>query len=127
MNSILLTISTLAFLVAVAFLIPALIELRKASRSLNIFLDKTTDSLIPTLNELEQTLSKLKDISGNLNKTAEDIKTFSGAVNDVGQSIKHISRMFDEATTSTVVKVSGLRAGIRTAMEVLLHNLFKTK
>ncbi|MEW6214783.1 MAG: DUF948 domain-containing protein [Nitrospirota bacterium] len=127
MNQIWMGLIVLAFLVMVGFLISLFMELRRTARSLKEWL-KTMEVLTrPTLEELQQTLKSLRSVSGDIKDITGDIKTLSGAMKDTGQNIRHISGLIESVTSSTVIKASGLRAGIRTALEVLLNNLFSKK
>lgn len=125
MNQIWIGLIVFAILAMIGFLIPLLIELRKTARSIRKFLKRTEESIEPTLEELQQTLKSLRSVSDELNDVTDDIKTFSGAVRDIGQNIRHVGNLIDDVTSSTIIKASGLRVGIRTALEVLLNNLLK--
>lgn len=127
MNQILIGLIVLALLATVGFLIPLLMELRKTARSLREFLKITEGSIKPALEELQQTLKSIRNVSDDVNDVTGDIKTFSGAVRDVGHNIRQVSNLIEDVTASTVIKASGLRVGIRTALEVLLNNLFSKK
>ncbi|MEW6675259.1 MAG: DUF948 domain-containing protein [Nitrospirota bacterium] len=127
MNQIWIGLIVLAFLVTVGLLIPVLMELRKTARSLRKFLKTTEESIKPTLEELQQTLKSIRNVSDDVNDVTGDIKTFSGSVRDVGHNIRHMSNLIEDVTSSTVIKASGLRVGIKTALEVLLNNLFSKK
>ncbi len=49
------------------------------------------------------------------------------ALRDVGMNIKHVSDLVDGIISSTAIKTSGLKAGIKTGFMVLLNNLFLRK
>ncbi len=125
MNQILIGLIVFVLLVIVGFTIPLLIELRKTAQSIREFLKKTDESIKPTLEELQQTLKSLRSVSDELNDVTGDVKTFSGAVRDIGKNIRHVSNLIDDVTSSTIIRVSGLRVGVRTALGVLLNNLLK--
>ncbi len=124
MNQIWVGLIVLAFLVAVGFFIALLIELKKTAQSLREFLKSTEDSIKPTIEELQQTLKSLRKISDDINTVTGDIKTVSGAVREVGQNVKQVSNMIEDLTSCFIVRASGLKVGIKTALEVLLSNLF---
>lgn len=127
MNQIWLGFIVLAQVVTIGFLILIFVDMRKAVRSLNEFLKTTGESIKPALEELQQTLKSIRNVSDDINIVTVDIKTFSGAVRDVGQNIKHVSNLIEDVTKSTTVKASGLKAGIRAALGVLLNNLILKK
>jgi uncharacterized protein YoxC len=127
MNQLWIGIIVITVVVTAAFLIGLIMELRKTARSINEFLKTTEEFFNPTLEELQQTLRSIRNVSDNLNDATNDIKTFSGAVNDIGQHVRQISNIIEGVTSSTAIKASGLKVGIRTALGVLLSNLFSKK
>jgi uncharacterized protein YoxC len=111
-----------------------MIELRGAIRGLKELLKTTESSLKPTLVEFQQTLKGVRVLTENVANVTEDIQVFSGSVKEVGEnvkmvsgSVKHVSDFIEEITSSTGLEVSGLRAGIKTALKVFLKNLFRQK
>lgn len=127
MNQIWFALMTVAFLIVVGFLIYVLLEMRKSAKALTEFLKTTEDSLKPALEELQLTLKGLRRVTDDVNKVTEDIKTVSNSARDIGQNLKKVSKLVNEVSSETIIKVSGWRVGIRTALEVLLKNLFLKK
>jgi len=123
MNDILLGLIIVAVLVAIGFLISVLIELRKTARSLRDFLRTQEDSLNTTLDELQQILKSLRSISNGVNEVTTDAKSFSKAVSGIGNNIQHASNILGDKTLLALIKASGLKVGIRTALAFLLNNL----
>jgi uncharacterized protein YoxC len=127
MSQLWLTLIGIAVVVTAGFVVSLIIELKKTVRSLNDFLKTTEESIKPTLEELQQTLRSLRNVSNDLNDVTTDIKTLSGSVRDVGLNIKHVSNIVEDITSSGYIKVSGVKAGIKTGIMVLLNNLFSRK
>jgi len=130
MNSIFLGFITLAFIAAVGVFIYVMVELRAAAKALKEFIKTTECScapLKPTLEELHLTLKSVRDMTDNINGVAEDVRELSGSVRDVGENVKHVSDLVEDVTSSALVRVSGLKAGVNAALEVLLKNLFSRK
>ena len=123
MSNIFLALITLAFLAAVGVFIVVMLELKTATQALREFLKTTEATLKPTLEELQQSLRSMRNVTDNVTAVTEDVKTLSSSVRKVGENVQHVSELIDDVTSSTAVKVSGLRAGIRTALEVLIQNL----
>jgi len=113
----------LAVLVVSGFLIALLIELKKTTQSLREFLKTTGESTKTTMEEMQQTLKSLRGISENIKGMTDDVKSFSVVVRETGQSLKLLSDMVNDISTSVVKEVSGLRVGLRTALEVFWNNL----
>jgi uncharacterized protein YoxC len=124
MNSIWLIVIALAVAVTAGFLISLILELKKTLRAVNDFINTTEQSLKPTLEELQHTLRSLRNVSEDINTVTTDVKTLSHSVRDVGQRIQGINSLIEIAASATAIRASGLRAGIKTGIEVLLKNLF---
>ena len=127
MSNILLGLITLSCIVAVVVVIFVMIELRGTLRGLREFIKTTEGSLKPTLEELQQTLRSLRNVTDNVTEVTEDVRVLSSSVRDVGVNVKHVSELVEGVTSSAVIKVSGLRAGINAATEILLKNIFSGK
>jgi uncharacterized protein YoxC len=127
MNHIWLGLITIAFLVLTGFIVSFLIELKKTTIAVREFL-KTTETVIkPALEELQQTMKSLRNTTDKVNDIADDLQDVSHALRDTGQTIKQVSTVIGGITSATCIKVSGLRAGIRTALELLLHSFIQRK
>ncbi len=124
MNEIWFALMAIAFLVVVGFFIYVLLELRKSARALTEFLKTTEESLKPTMEELQLTLRSLRKVTDDVNEITGDIRTISGSTRDIGRNLKKVSELVNEVSSETIIKVSGLRVAIRTALEVLLKNIF---
>jgi uncharacterized protein YoxC len=127
MNQIWLGLIAIAVVVTSGFIVSLIIELKKTTSSLREFLNTTEESLKPTMEELQQTLKSIRNISNNINDIADDIKIFSGSVRNIGENIGRVSKLIEGVTSSTVIKASGLKVGIKTALDILLNNLFSMK
>lgn len=124
MNTVFWAFITFSFMAAVGVFIFVMIELRGATRGLREFLKTTENSLKPTLEELQQTLKSMRNVTENVTDVTEDIKELSGSVRDVGKNVRQVSELIGGVTSSTAIKVCGLRAGINAGLDVLLRNLF---
>ncbi len=59
--------------------------------------------------------------------TSRLIRSISGSARDIGHNLRKISDFLNEAGSEARIKVSGLKVGIRTAIEVLIKNLLLNK
>jgi len=121
-----------AIIVAVIIFIWVMLELRKAIRALKELVNTTENSLKPTVAELQETLKSVRNVANNATVVSGDIKVLSGALRDVGENvksvsgdIKHLTDFVDGMTSSAVVEVSGLKAGVKAGAWCFLKNLFK--
>lgn len=127
MNYIFFGLITLAFIAAVGIFILTMIELRSAARTLSEFVRTTENSLKPALDELQLTLRSMRGVTDNVTTVTDDVRMFSSSVREIGENIKNTSELIEDVISSSTVKVSGLRAGIRAALEVILKSLFSGK
>ena len=123
MSTALWSLITLSCIAAVGVFIYVMVELRATIRGLKEFMKTTENALKPTLEELQETLKSLRNVTDNVTSVTEDVKVLSSSVRDVGENVKHVSELVGGVTSSTVLKVSGIRAGVGAALEVLLKNL----
>lgn len=127
MNQIWFAFITIAFLMMVGFLIHVLLELRRSTKALTEFLKTAENSIGPAFEELQKTMKSLRKVSDDINTVTEDIRLISGNARDVGQTLKRISELINEVGSETIIKTSGLRVGIKTALEVLFNNILSKK
>lgn len=123
MNTIFLSIITLAFLVAVCVFIFVMIEIRNSSRAIKDFLRSTEERLGPAIDELQESLKSIRKAADGISEVSEDLREFSGSVRRTGENVKKISEIVEEVASGTVIKAFSLRAGVRAALETLLKTL----
>jgi uncharacterized protein YoxC len=127
MNTVLLALITVAFVVAVAVFIRVMIELSGVAKNLKEFIKSTEVTLNPALEELQLTLKSVRNVTDNVTQVTEDVREVSCSIRDVGRNVKQVSDLIEDVTSLTVGRVSGLKAGISTAIEVLVKNLFSRR
>jgi uncharacterized protein YoxC len=123
-NYIWLGIIAIAVAATAGYVISLIIELKKTLHSVNVLLITTEENLKPTLEELQQTLKSLRNVSDDINEVTSDIKVLSKSVRDVGENVGHVSGLIRTVTSLAAMKASGLRAGMKAGMGVLISNLF---
>lgn len=123
-NSIWFGIIAIAVAALAGYIISLIIELKKTVRSVNELLKTTEDNLKPTLEELQQTLRSLRNVTDDINEVTSDVKVLSKSVRDVGENVSHVSGLISTVTSLAAMKASGLRAGVKAGMGVLISNLF---
>lgn len=102
--------------VVIGLLIVLLIELKR-----------TVKMIRPSVEEFEKTMKNLRRITDDVNSVTDNIKTISsGASNFVGD-IRKIFCLLNDISSDTVVRLLGFKIGLRTAIDVLLNNLFQQK
>lgn len=124
MSNFFLGIIALSVLALVCALIYVLFELKDTIRSLKEFIGKTDASLQPTLEELERALKSMRHITDNFGIVTDDVRILSGSIKEVGQNVQQVSRSIKDVTKVCTLNVSGLRAGAKAALSVLIKGLF---
>ncbi len=77
----------LTLLVLAAFLIPAIIEVRKTAIATRNFLSMAEIELQPALKELRQLLMELKDMADGAAGGMEEVKIFMSSLGETGRNI----------------------------------------
>ncbi|GAB4390142.1 MAG: hypothetical protein Kow0025_20160 [Thermodesulfovibrionales bacterium] len=125
MIEILLIIICVILAIAVGFMIPVLIELKMSAKETLRFLKRNEAAFSQTLSDLSDTLRSIRGVAEDIKGVTEDARTFTGSVAGVGQDLKALTGSLEELATQAAARVSGLRVGLITAMDVLLHNLIR--
>ena len=95
-------VAAITMVVLAAFLIPAIIEIRKTAEATRQFITRTDEELRPILAELRTTLADLRTVSDGVAEKVDDLKVFMDGVGETGRGLKTISHV--------VGSVSGLLA-----------------
>jgi uncharacterized protein YoxC len=120
-------IIAIAVAVTAGYVISLIIELKKTLQSVNNLIKTTEESLKPTIEEVQQTLRSTRGITDNLNDVTSDIKTLSSSVRDVGDTVRQVSSAVGGFSSLARIQASGIKAGVKTGVMYLLHNLLSKK
>ena len=124
MNQIWFGLIAIAIAALAGYVISLIIELKKTIRTVNDVLKTADEVLKPTLEEVQLTLRSVRNITDDINEVTEDVKTLSGSVREVGLSVKHVNDLIGAVTSMTAIKASGVKAGFKAGLGVLMNNLF---
>jgi methyl-accepting chemotaxis protein len=116
-------IMALGFAAAIGFLIYASLEIRRAAQTFKEFLRNTGERINPVLEETEQALKSLKKVSDDVGTVTENARNFSGALYEIVDNFRAISNIIHDVREGMSLRVSGVKAGIKTALEVLIKSL----
>lgn len=125
-TAIAVVVLALALVVLVAFMIPTLIEIRKAAADLRSFVNQAGGELKPVLLELERTLADLRMVTEGIAEKREEVQTFMEAVGDTGRNIRTINAVVGSiahAAASSSVWITGAR----TAGKFIAERLIKKR
>jgi uncharacterized protein YoxC len=112
--------------VLAAFMIPAIIEIRKAAASLREFITCADSELKPVLHELHQTITELKIIAEVAASKSEDMKTFMEALGDTGRNLRTINHVVG-SVAGVLATSSAWVVGARVAGRCILERLSKKR
>ena len=90
-------VAALAVVALVAFLIPAILEMRKTLVALRSFIVVTEEKLEPALVELREVLADLRVVADATASKAEEVKTVMTALGDTGENIHRINGLISGA------------------------------
>ncbi len=114
-----------SFVVLVAFLVPALIELKKSASEAQRLLAHL-DAEVPAL------VKNMRAVTGNLGEMTnqardgvEHATTLLHAVGEVGESVQHAHRVMRGRSLAVVVKLASMLAGVRAASAVVKDRVQK--
>jgi uncharacterized protein YoxC len=127
MSNIFFGIITLSIAATACVFVYVLIEVRGAVKAIKEFLKTTEDSLNPTLEELRKSLKSIRNVTDNTTAITEDVRTLSASVREVGKDIMHVSKFVSDATSVPFFCISGLRAGIKAAIGVIVKDVISSK
>ena len=122
-TAIAVVVLALALVVLVAFMIPTLIEIRKAAADLRSFVNQAGGELKPVLLELERTLADLRMVTEGIAEKREEVQTFMEAVGDTGRNIRTINAVVGSiahAAATSSVWMTGARAAGKFITERLI-------
>ncbi|MDI6728664.1 MAG: DUF948 domain-containing protein [Thermodesulfovibrionales bacterium] len=116
-------IMTLGFIAAIGFLIYASLEIRKAAQTFKEFLKNTEERINPVLEETEQTLKSLRKVSDDVATVTENARNFSGALYEIVDNLRALSSIVHDVREGVSLRVLGVKAGVKTALNVLIKEL----
>ncbi len=105
-----------------AFLIPALIEIRKTAISLRQVSERAESEFKPILQDLHKTLSELKILVEGAATKTEDVVSFMEALGDTGHNLRTINHVVG-AVANVLASSSAWMVGARVAGKVILERL----
>ncbi len=116
-------IMALGFSAAIFFLIYASVEIRRAAAAFKEFLKNTEDRIQPVLAETEQTLKSLRKVSDDVGTATGNVRELSDSVYEIVENVKALSGIVHDVREGVSLRVFGIKAGFKAALNVLLREL----
>ena len=116
-------VSAAGILVAIAFIIRAVNDVRRLTATMDEFIKKTEERITPVLIETEQTLRSVRKISDDVGTVTENVRGLSDVLYDVGSNLRAVSAMVSQFGEGISLKATGIQAGVKTALNVLINQI----
>ncbi|MBI5099442.1 MAG: DUF948 domain-containing protein [Nitrospirae bacterium] len=108
-------------IILVAFLVPAISQIKRTAKAAEDFLQSTQDSLNPLLKRLQETVEKTNQVAAKLDESVSNVQQLTKAVGETGAIISDINSLVRKIQMFFSVTSSSFGAGIKTALSVLTH------
>lgn len=86
-------------------------------------MESIESKLVPTVDELQMTLKSVRKITDDVGVVTESVKGLSGSIRDMSENMKQVSEAASAITKTSVVEVSGVKAGVKAGFEYFIKNL----
>jgi len=116
----------ITLVVIAAFLIPAVIEIRKTAIALREFTVYAENELKPVLHELHKTLAELKSFAEMTTARGDDVMSFMEALGDTGRNLRIINS-FVGTVAGFLANTSVWAVGAKAAGRMILERLSKQR
>lgn len=114
---------TLCLMATIGLLIYIMFEMKKASSTLEISLRRTEERLNPLLVETEQCLRSVRRIADDAGAVADAARNLAEASNDIIINLRALSSLINDLREGASLRVLGIKTGVKTALNVLIHQV----
>ncbi|MBI4688408.1 MAG: DUF948 domain-containing protein [Nitrospirae bacterium] len=121
----LVLIIVLIIAVLTAFLIPAILQIKKTAKSAEDFMKATQESLNPLLSELRQTIEKTNRAAEGVEESVRNVQRLTKSVGETGALVEEVNNLLRQTGLSCAVKTASIGVGVKTAISVLAKGLIK--
>ena len=123
MTSAIFFILALGIITVICLLIYAIFEMRKAAVALNISLKNTEERLNPFILEAEQFLSSVRRVTDDVGAVTGAAHNIAEAGNDLAINLNALNNLVNALSGGLSLKVFGLKAGAKAAINVFMNQL----
>ena len=116
-------ILALGILTAIGLLIYAIFEIRKAVAALNSSLKVTEERLNPVILQTEQLLRSVRRVADDVGAVTYTARSIAEAGSDLLINLKTLSSLLNDIGQGLSLKAFGVKAGVKTAINVLINQL----
>jgi len=116
-----LFVVAITFLAAVFLLIYSSLQIKKAATALTVFLAATDLKISSVLKEAEETLKSIKTVYDDVGSATSNIRNISGTLSAIALQARTLGLLTEGMQDRLGVRITGLKAGIKAALGVLLN------
>ena len=116
-------ILALGIITVICLLIYAIFEMRKAAAALNASLKGTEERLDPFISEAEQFLRSVRKVTDDVGAVTGAAHNIAEAGNDLAINLKALNSLVNSLSGGLSLKVFGLKAGAKAAINVFINQL----
>ena len=116
----------ITFIVLVAFLIPALIEVRKAAISVRIYVTDVDSQIKPILKELRELTANLRVFTDAVASRSDEVEAFMESLGDTGRNISKINIVVGEVA-GLLCRSSLWLTGLKAAGQYAVGRILKKR
>jgi len=116
-------ILALGILTAIGLLIYAIFEIKKAVAALNSSLKSTEERLNPVILQAEQFLSSVRRVADDVGAVTYTARSIAEAGSALVINLKALSNLLDDIGEGLSLRAFGVKAGVKTAVNVLINQL----
>lgn len=112
----------IGFLIAIGFIIYVSLEIKRASNTFEGVLKNLEVNLNPVLEEARESLKSIRKVSDDLGTASENVKHLSVTIYNIASNLEILSSMIDDIRRGASLRVMGLKAGIKAALNTLIKH-----
>lgn len=116
----------ITFIVLVAFLIPALIEIRKTAVSVRTYVTDVESQMQPILKELRELTANLRIFTDAVASRSDEVKSFMVSLGDTGRNISKINVVVGEVA-GLLCRSSLWLTGLKAAGQYAVGRILKKR
>lgn len=116
-----LFVVAITFLAAVFLLIYSSLQIKKAATALNDFIAATDLKISSVLKEAEETLKSIKTVYDDVGSATSNIRNISGTLSAIALQARTLGLLTEGMQDRLGIRITGLKAGIKAALGVLLN------
>ena len=109
----LIIITAVCLIALTSVLIPALIQIKRTAKKVEIFTDQLNTNLQPVLDKIDETSSELQDLSISIRDKIDKTEIILDTTQVASRSLLNTVDLLQETVTPIISQIGGVSAGIK--------------